>query len=233
MPCTVGGEALVIHPDYLLGALEPSQYDQYRLANECRKDASYRKYNDMFVNRNLIILKEAPPYSAELEKDVLLNPLARASQDATGSYSFTKNMPSSKISDQAMAAAKMAATVEGVHGVGTDIELISAIPIENTTFLERNFTAGELEYCKKASDMQASLAGRWAAKEAVFKSLKTESKGAAAPMKEIEIIATPTGPTVQLHGESEKVARAAGIKNFSLSLSHAEGVALAVALAQK
>lgn len=156
---------MVIHPDYLLGALDPAMYAKYKEANAGRKNSAYRKYNDMFVNRNLIILKEAPPYTPELEKDVLLNPLARASKDAKGSYSFTKDMPVANINQQAMAAAKLAATAQGVYGVGTDVELISAIPVDNESFLERNFTAAEIDYCKNAPDMQASLAGRWAAKE--------------------------------------------------------------------
>lgn len=229
----VGGEALVLHPSHLLGALEPYQYAKYRSENAARSDAAYRKYNDMFTHRNLIILKEAPPYSAELERDVLLNPLARATRDAKGSYSFTsKQMPTAGATAQALAAAKMAARVEGVYGVGTDVELISAIPADNDTFLQRNFTEGEIAYCKKASDMQASLAGRWAAKEAVFKSLKTTSKGGAAAMKDIEIVAGEKGPTVQLTRDAKQAADAAGIKSFELSLSHAEGVALAVALAK-
>jgi fatty acid synthase subunit alpha len=230
---TVGGEALVLHPSHLLGALEPYQYAKYKAENAARSDAAYRKYNDMFTNRNLIVLKEAPPYGPDLEREVLLNPLARASKDAKGSYSFTADMPAGGVNAQALAAAKMAAKIEGVYGVGTDVELISAIPVDNQTFLERNFTNGEIAYCKKASDMQASLAGRWAAKEAVFKSLKTTSKGGAAAMKDIEIVAGEKGPTVQLTGDAKQAADVAGIKSFELSLSHAEGVALAVALAKQ
>lgn len=68
--------------------------------------------------------------------------------------------------------------------------------------------------------------------QAVFKSLKTTSKGGAAAMKDIEIVSSGKGPSVQLHGDAEKVAAEAGIKSFELSLSHADGVALAVALAK-
>jgi phosphopantetheine--protein transferase-like protein len=229
----VGGECLVIHPEYLLGTLDAGKYAAYKARNNERFDAAYRKFNDMFVHRNLVILKEAPPYAPELEQEVLLNPLARASKDVKGSYSFSKDMPVAKISAQAVhAAAQMTASSAGVYGVGTDVELISAIPINNETFLERNFTTGELDYCKKASDMQASLAGRWAAKEAVFKSLKTTSKGGGASMKDIEIVSSDKGPTVQLSGDAKRVADEAGIKSFEVSLSHADGVALAVAVAK-
>lgn len=223
---------MVIHPEYLLGSLDSSQYSGYKARNAARFDAAYRKYNDMFVHRNLVVLKEAPPYTPELEQDVLLNPLARALKDAKGSYSFTAEMPVAAISEQVKAAAQLTATSASVYGVGTDVELISAIPVGNATFLKRNFTTGELDYCKKAPDMQASLAGRWAAKEAVFKSLKTNSKGGGASMKDIEVVASDKGPSVQLSGDAKRVADEAGIKSFEISLSHADGVALAVAVAK-
>ena len=71
--------------------------------------------------------------------------------------------------------------------IGVDVESIEAIPIENETFVERNFTKQERQYCEKAPDKRASYAGRWAAKEAVFKSLGVASKGAGASLKDIEI----------------------------------------------
>ena len=42
----------------------------------------------------LVKIKEAPPYSIEIETPVLLNSLARASPDKkTGSYKFIENQP--------------------------------------------------------------------------------------------------------------------------------------------
>lgn len=41
----------------------------------------------------LVKIKEAPPYTIELETPVLLNSLARASPDKTGSYSFKEKQP--------------------------------------------------------------------------------------------------------------------------------------------
>jgi fatty acid synthase subunit alpha len=71
--------------------------------------------------------------------------------------------------------------------VGVDVESVDAINVENDTFLERNFTAQEQAYCRKAPSAQASFAGRWSAKEAVFKALGVSGKGAGAPLKDIEI----------------------------------------------
>ena len=47
-------------------------------------------------------------------------------------------------------------------------------------------------------------------------------------MKEIEVVTTPKGPTIVLHGGAKKVADAQGVKSFELSLSHSDDVAVAV-----
>ena len=90
--------------------------------------------------------------------------------------------------------AKGAATAN--NRVGVDVEDISAINIENDTFVERNFTDSEQAYCRKAPHPQASFAGKWSAKEAVFKSLGVPSKGAGAPLKEIEITNNEKGAPI-------------------------------------
>lgn len=182
----------------------------------------------------MVQIKDGAPFTPELETPVLLNPLARATANAHGSYSFPKHLPTSLVatSTNANIAKKLVASATtGVHGVGTDVELISAIPADNETFLARNFTGAELDYCRQAPDFRASLAGRWSAKEAVFKSLKTESKGAGASLKDIEIVATATGPTVVLHGEAKAVAAAKGVSTFDVSISHSDDVVVSVVIA--
>ncbi|KWU43709.1 hypothetical protein RHOSPDRAFT_19103 [Rhodotorula sp. JG-1b] len=232
----VGGQALIVHPSYLIGSLEPKQFEAYKQKNDVRKKWSYRRFNDFFVNGKLVIIKEGAPFTPELETPVLLNPLARTVEDKKGSYSMPKELPQSPYpsgnSNAAIAAKLVSSATSGVHGVGVDTEMISAIPTSDS-FLERNFTDAEIAYVRKASDFKASLAARWSAKEAVFKALKTVSKGAAASLKDIEIVSTSGAPQVALHGEAKAVADAAGIKSFELSMSHSEDVACAVAIAQK
>ena len=70
---------------------------------------------------------------------------------------------------------------------GVDIEDIASISTSET-FLARNFTGEETRYCRAAGIPQASFAGRWSAKEAVFKYLGVAGKGARASMREIEIV---------------------------------------------
>jgi fatty acid synthase subunit alpha len=91
------------------------------------------------------------------------------------------------------------ATASANTKVGVDVESLSALNIENETFIERNFTEKEIAYCRKAASPQASFTGKWSAKEAVFKSLGVRGKGAGAPLKDIEIINDETGaPQVQV-----------------------------------
>jgi fatty acid synthase subunit alpha, fungi type len=91
-----------------------------------------------------------------------------------------------------------------------NLELISSVPSHNPTFVSRNFTEAEITYCRSQPSPPSSFAGRWVGKEAVFKSLGVKSQGAAAAMKDIEIVNDESGvPTVHLHGEAK--ARAIGL----------------------
>ena len=62
------------------------------------------------------------------------------------------------------------------------------MPSHNPTFVERNFTEAEIAYCRAQPSPASSFAARWVGKEAVFKALGVASKGAAAAMKDIEIL---------------------------------------------
>ncbi|KAJ2780386.1 fatty acid synthase alpha subunit Lsd1 [Coemansia javaensis] len=125
-------------------------------------------------------------------------------------------------------------------GIGVDIELIADINIENETFLERNFTAGERAYCWGRPNPHASFAGRWCAKEAVVKAVsslhlgrpKVWTKGDAAPLDEIEITVAPSGaPAVVLHGDAKAACAAAGAEHIRVSISHIDAFAIATAIA--
>ena len=85
----VGGTALVLHPRYLLGALEPTYYDQYKERHRIRALQSYKAMSDMMIKNTLVKVKEHPPYLGDMEGKVLLNSMARATLDPkTGEYSF-------------------------------------------------------------------------------------------------------------------------------------------------
>ena len=95
---------------------------------------------------------------------------------------------------------------------------------EHPRFLERCLTEGERAWlAERGKQKAASLAGLWAAKEALLKALGT---GLELPMREVEILHGANGePFYQLHGEA---ARRAGEAMLSLSITHDGGIAAAV-----
>lgn len=90
-------------------------------------------------------------------------------------------------------------------------------------FLNRVFTSRELdENIRKVE----SLAGRFAAKEAVAKAFGSGIGDVA--WKEIEILRAESGqPLLVLHGAAKSKAEAMRIVNWSMSISHTEGHAIA------
>ena len=114
-----------------------------------------------------------------------------------------------------------------IRGMGLDLcEIDRMRPHLEGRFLERHFTEQEAAYIR-ARGVQAaqSMAGIWAAKEAVMKALGT---GIAFPMREVEITHTALGqPTVTLHGQAAESAHGG---SFLLSITHEGGMAAAVVL---
>ncbi|KAI8319879.1 thiolase-like protein [Martensiomyces pterosporus] len=86
----VGGEVLVVHPDYLLAVLTREQLDEYNDKLRQRETKSYRYWQDTLVgNHPFVQVKSAPPYTVEQEQQVYLDPLARAEYDsAAKQYKF-------------------------------------------------------------------------------------------------------------------------------------------------
>ena len=234
----VGGQALIVHPDYLYATLDEKTLEAYRIKNGARYKASYRHLHKSMVENNLINVKGAPPYTSEQEQGVYLDPTARVTRDSkTGLWSYPKEYSTHLTDSQAKAektksiiqGLALSASPENVHNVGVDIELISAINVNNDTFIERNFTDDEQAYCRQAPSPQSSFAGTWSAKEAVFKSLNVSSQGGGAPLRDIEIVRNENGaPTVQLHGKAKEIALSASIRDIKVSISHDDGQSVAV-----
>ena len=118
---------------------------------------------------------------------------------------------------------------------GIDIVAVARIDrmIRNSgsTFLDRWFTGGEIDYCTRKAVPSRHFAARFAAKEAVAKVLPGRWDG-PLPWRSIEIANTGSGaPTVRLSGEPLEVARRSGIGHIHLSMSHCDEYATAVAFA--
>ncbi len=105
--------------------------------------------------------------------------------------------------------------------------VIQAIDRHGDRFLGRVFTPQELAELK---GNPASLAGRFAAKEAVAKALGTGIGQVA--WQEIEILRGPARePVLHLHGMAAELAAQKNLTSWSVSLSHTQTLAIAAVFA--
>lgn len=121
-------------------------------------------------------------------------------------------------------------------GIGVDLVEIAAFARKLTispALLARTFTEAERTAAGTfAADGPRSvfLAGRFAAKEAVLKTLGLGISGAA--LTDVEVTAAVNGaPTVQLRGAALASAARDGISRVLVSISHDGGFAVAFAVA--
>ncbi|PYH78691.1 putative fatty acid synthase alpha subunit FasA [Aspergillus uvarum CBS 121591] len=199
-----GAQVIGIHPKYLYATLDRAQFQTYKAKVEARQKKAYRYFHNGLINNSIFVAKDKAPYEDSQQSKIFLNPDYRVAVDKkTSELKFPAVPP--KASDKgaestrSMIESLAKANAAEDSKVGVDVENIEGFNIENETFIERNFTASEREYCLKAPSPRASFAGRWSAKEAVFKSLGVSSKGAGSPLKDIEIITDSTGaPAVQV-----------------------------------
>ena len=113
------------------------------------------------------------------------------------------------------------------HYIGVDI--IEIVRIEKAivrwgeAFLHRVYTDAELKLYQKSP---ASLAARFACKEAVMKLLGTGRRG--IKWREIETLSHASGkPVVNLYGRAQSKASELGVKEIAVSLSHSREYAVA------
>jgi holo-[acyl-carrier protein] synthase len=109
-----------------------------------------------------------------------------------------------------------------------EIERLSRLrPEIRQRFLERVFTPLELA---EAAQSDASLAGRFAVKEAVAKALGTGIGLLGWQQIEVER-GTQGEPVLRLHGKAQEEADRQGLTLWSISISHSQAYAVAVAVA--
>lgn len=123
------------------------------------------------------------------------------------------------------------ATLEVIHGVGTDIievrRIQEAIERHGSRFIDRLFTENEKRYCQRYQNSILHFAGRFAAKEAILKALGTGLQS-EIKWKEIEIINNNKGkPEAHL---SPRLQRLFPLTHLFISISHCEDYATATAI---
>ncbi len=124
-----------------------------------------------------------------------------------------------------------------IIAVGVDLVEVARIERlrqkQGQAFLDRVFTADELEYCCRHRSPAQSLAARFAAKEAVMKCLGT-GWAEGVGFDQIEVQRSPSGAvSIAMRGQAAAVAAELGIDRVFLSLSHTDGHAIAYAIAER
>ncbi|KAL4974119.1 3-oxoacyl-synthase [Aspergillus desertorum] len=238
-----GAINIMVSPRHLFASLSKSEYEDYCSRTTKRQRSATPTFVSRIMKNNLVQVKTQPPWNDPgAMRDFFLDPTSRVfdgqiSHAPKTAYvpQYTSISPSAAVSVEG-ALQTMLAKINrspSAASVGVDVEEIASINIDNTIFINRNFTPAEREYCFSTPNSRASFAGRWVAKEAVFKSLQTTSAGAGAAMDQIEILYVDGMPKVVLHGHAQEVALAKGITNIQVTISHCNETAVAVALAVK
>lgn len=117
----------------------------------------------------------------------------------------------------------------GTTELGIDIIRVDRIAATlerfGARFADRVLTPGEQRYVRGRPE---TMAGRWAAKEAVSKVLGLGVRGIG--WRDIEVERLPTGqPAVRLHGRAAERADQLGMGRIALSISHEADYAVAIA----
>jgi holo-[acyl-carrier protein] synthase len=119
-------------------------------------------------------------------------------------------------------------------GIGVDVVEIERFrrSLERTPSMrERLFTAIEIAYADAKADPVPSLAARFAAREAVMKSLGLGL--GAFGFHEVWIARHDSGaPSLVVSGRAAELATAAGVTRWHVSLTHSDLVAVAYVVAE-
>ncbi len=123
-----------------------------------------------------------------------------------------------------------------IIGIGNDLIEIERFKTvmrrRGDRFLERIFTAGERKFCEAKLNRLAHYAARFAAKEAVLKSLGTGWSG-GIHWTDVEVVPGRVASlAAKLAGLAAKVAKQKRIKVVHLSLTHTDRYASAMAVAE-
>ncbi len=111
-----------------------------------------------------------------------------------------------------------------IIGIGMDLVEIAriqrAVDRHGSRFLSRVFTPGEIDYCMARGNAAASLAGRFAAKEACAKALGL-GIGESISWTDMEVTRDPDGrPELQITGGAAVLTKDLGITRAHLTITH-------------
>src|SRR2546426_10015671 len=119
-----------------------------------------------------------------------------------------------------------------IVGIGVDlvdVERVKRLLSRRVTFVERVFTPQEIAYCERQASPAECYAARWAAREACRKAL-----GGIRDMRwhDVRVARAPSGaPSLVLQGSSQDRARAMGVSEVMVALTHERRMAAAFCVA--
>jgi holo-[acyl-carrier protein] synthase len=119
-----------------------------------------------------------------------------------------------------------------IVGLGLDVVGVARIRAARARhpdrFLERVYTAAEQAYCLGFKDPDERFAARWAVKEAAMKALGT-GWAQGVTFTDIEVVAGAGGaPGLVFTGAARERAAALGMTRALVTISHSDGLAIAV-----
>ena len=107
-----------------------------------------------------------------------------------------------------------------ILGIGTEIvecvRIAKMIEAHGEQFLERVYTADEIEYCLRTASANQQFAKRWAAKEAAMKAMRCRNQGVRWTDIEI-VVSAGEGPALQLSGAASSYSEQVGIEKLHVS----------------
>lgn len=122
-----------------------------------------------------------------------------------------------------------------VVGIGIDIIEIGRFEqalARHRRLVDRLFTDREIAYCNGRGCPAASLAARFAAKEAVYKACSRVLSGRVIGWREVEVVMDSGRPEICLAAEAAGLVAGHGIVKLEVSLSHSREYACAMVVAE-
>ncbi|MGC9324662.1 MAG: holo-ACP synthase [Desulfomonilia bacterium] len=120
-----------------------------------------------------------------------------------------------------------------IQGIGIDIvqvdRIASLVQRYGKRFVQRILTEEEISAWARRRDQSVFLAGRFAAKEAVFKALGTGLSHGIS-FRDVTVVRTDSRPTLRLSGKADLRAREMNVSRMQLSISHEKSYAVAMVI---
>jgi len=121
-----------------------------------------------------------------------------------------------------------------ILGIGIDlaeVDRIRRLVNKYPKFIEKFFTKEEIDYCNSKKNRLIHFAGKFAAKEAVIKSMGVGNK--SLKLREIQISMNKNSiPEIILHGTAFSFAKNKNIEEIFISITHTKEYAIAIAYAR-